>query len=182
MPLWASLLLGLGVPVLGIAGNLWWHLRRMTNELAALREEIRLNVRHLEALRQDVLASCVRTGDKLDFIPPNRVVRFFYTHYRACLPLDSFPPTLAAEIRLFYEKLERTEDYWDRVVRREDVAPTVQLSPPGPLPVTPRRMAAWELLAVSQVNIKRGEALLQSLHLRCTMRDFLCRKKRQSQI
>ena len=177
MPLWASLLLWLGIPALGITGKLCWHLHRMGNELAALREEIRLNVLHLEALHQNVRASCVRKGDKLDFIPPNRVVRFFYTHYRASLPLDSLPSTLAAEVRLFYEKLERTEDYWDRVIKGEDVAPTVHLSPPGPLPMTPKRMAAWELLAVSQTNIKRGKRLLQSLHLRYTIWNFLRGKK-----
>jgi len=169
LPVWASVLLGLGIP--GIAFSLWLFLRRRNREIISLIDEIRLNVRLLEALLNEVKRRSFRNRQGiLDFAVPDHRVGFYYTRYRALLPFSYLPAGVVSDVLLFYEKLERLEDFCSRLARGEDVAAKVELDPPGPMPMTRRRMAAWEIHAIAETNRERGESIVSRLtHKRATL-------------
>jgi len=165
LPLWASIVLGLGVP--GILFSLWRFLRHRNREIAALLEEMRLNVRLLDALLEAVHRRSFRNrSGVLDFAIPDHRVAFYYTRYRSLLPLSALPAGLVSDVLLFYEKLERLEDFCTRLAQGEDVGARVELDPPGPMPMTRRRVAAWEIQAIADTNKERGESVISRLTAR----------------
>jgi len=138
-------------------------LRRRNREIASLADEIQLNVRLLEALLRQIDENSFRNDQGvLDSATPQHRVDFYFTRYKALLPLDHLPRGVVADVLLFYEKLERLADFCRRLGDGEDVAARVELDPPSPMPLT-RRVASWELRAVAETNRNRGEQLLVRL-------------------
>lgn len=138
--------------------------RRRSRETASLGDEIRLNVRLLEALLRQIDENSFRNGQGvLDYATPQHRVDFYFTRYRALLPLDYLPRGVVSDVWLFYEKLERLADFCRRLADGEDVAAKVELDPPGPMPMTRRRVASWKLHAVAETNRIRGEEVLSRL-------------------
>jgi len=138
--------------------------RRRNREIVSLADEIQLNVRLLEALLREIDENSFRNEQGvLDYATPQHRVDFYYTRYKALLPLDHLPSGVVADVLLFYEKLERLADFCRRLGGGEDVAARVELDPPGPMPMTRRRVASWELRAVAEANRIRGEEVLLRL-------------------
>lgn len=162
LPLWGSILLGLGIPSLLL--SMFMFFRRRNREIVSLADEIQLNVRLLEALLREIDENSFRNEQGvLDYATPQHRVDFYYTRYKALLPLDHLPSGVVADVLLFYEKLERLADFCRRLGGGEDVAARVELDPPGPMPMTRRRVASWELRAVAEANRIRGEEVLLRL-------------------
>jgi len=162
LPLWGSILLGLGIPSLLL--SMFMFFRRRNREIVSLADEIQLNVRLLEALLRQIDENSFRNEQGvLDYATPQHRVDFYYTRYKALLPLDHLPSGVVADVLLFYEKLERLADFCRRLGGGEDVAARVELDPPGPMPMTRRRVASWELRAVAETNRIRGEEVLLRL-------------------
>jgi len=165
LPLWASIMLGLGIP--GILFSVWRLLRHRNREITALLEEMRLNIRLLEALLDIVHRGSFRNRNGiLDFAGLDHRVTFYYTRYRSLLPFSALPAGLISDVLLFYEKLERLEDFCARLAEGEDVGARVRLNPPGPMPMTRRRLAAWEIQVIANTNKERGESVISQLTTR----------------
>ena len=165
LPLWGSILLGLGIPSLLL--SMFTFFRRRNREIASLTDEIQLNVRLLEALLRQIDENSFRNEHGiLDYATPQHRVDFYFTRYQALLPLDHLPRGVVADVLLFYEKLERLADFCRRLGDGEDIAARVELDPPGPIPMTRRRVASWELHAVAETNRIRGEEVLVRLRKR----------------
>ena len=168
LPLWGSILLGLGIP--SVILRLWMFFRKRNREIASLIDEVRLNVRLLEALLRQVEENSFRNQQGLlDYAAPQHRVDFYFTRYRALLPLYHLPSGVMSDVLLFYEKLERLADFCRRLTDGEDVAAKVGLDPPGPMPMTSRRVASWELHAIAETNRARGEEILSRLAQKSAM-------------
>jgi len=162
LPVWTSVLLGLGIP--GIGFSLWMFYRRRKREIASLVDEVRLNVRLLEAVLRQVEEKSFRNQQGLlDYVIPDHRVDFYFTRYRVLLPLSYLPGGVVSDVLLFYEKLERLADFFRRLADGEDVAAKVELEPPGRVPMTRTRVASWEIRAVAETNRARGEGILSRL-------------------
>jgi len=128
--------------------------RKRNREIASLIDEVRLNVRLLEALLRQVEENSFRNQQGLlDYAVPQHRVDFYFTRYRALLPLYHLPSGVMSDVLLFYEKLERLADFCHRLTDGEDVAAKVGLDPPGP----------------TETNRARGEEILSRLAQKSAM-------------
>ena len=160
--MWGSVLLGLGIP--GILFSFGMFFRRRNREIGSLVDEVRLNVRLLEALLRQVDEKSFRNQQGLlDYIVPEHRVGFYFTRYLALLPLSYLPSGVVSDVLLFYEKLERLADFCRRLADGEDVAAKLELDPPGPMPVTRRGVASWKIHAIAETNRAGGEEILSRL-------------------
>ena len=124
LPLWGSILLGLGIASLLL--SMFMFLRRRNRQIASLADEIRLNLMLLEGLlRQIDENSFRRKQGLLDHSIPRHRVDFYSTRYRALLPHDCLPRGVADNMLLFHEKLERLADFCRRLADGEDIAARV---------------------------------------------------------
>ena len=126
-----------------------------------------MNVRLLDALLEAVDRHSFRNRNGiLDFANLDHRVAFYYARYRSLLPFANLPAGLVSDVLLFYEKLERLEDFCARLAEGEDVGARVTLNPPGPMPMTRRRVAAWEIQVIANTNKERGESVISRLTTR----------------